>query len=95
MIDTAEPSDGDLVLSIAAVWRSYFDQQRASLAAVLGVWGIAPAPTPLWEAYRDSAALGVASLLAAVVGGPFAWLYAASLAAVPAWRRRPASAPSR
>ena len=79
MTAVTRPRDRPLVVSIAAVWKSYFDQQSESLAAAMRPWQTTPGPSRLWESYRGLAALGVASLLTELAGGPFARLYQSSL----------------
>ena len=79
MTASAPGSDTALVLSVAAVWKCYFDQQSTGLASAMRPWEISPGPSRLWEPLRDAAALGIARFLTDVAGGPFDRLYESSL----------------
>ena len=79
MTAAAQDVDAPLVLSTAAVWKCYLDEQSAGLDAAIRPWQLTPSPSRLGEAFRDAAALGIANLLSDVAGGWFARLYKSSL----------------
>ena len=79
MTGAALESHSTLVTSIAAVWKSYLDQQSAALAAAMRPWEISAGPSRLWEPYREAAAFAIARLLTKVAREPFARLYKSSL----------------
>ncbi len=64
---------------LPAIWKSYFDQQSASLASATRPWEISPDPSRLWEPYREAAAVIIATLLTEIARAPFARLYQSSL----------------
>lgn len=78
MTAAATQSGDAVILSIATVGATYFDEQAKSRAVGLRFWGVAPA-SELWESYRVPVALAVPSLLAVVASGPFARLYTSAL----------------
>lgn len=71
--------DEALLLSLAAVSKSYLDQQSAAVARAIMPSAIAAGPSRLWEPYRSAAALAIASLLTEVAHEPFFRLYQSSL----------------
>ncbi len=68
-------NDDALILSIAAVWKRYFDQQSATLASVMRPWEAGAGPSRQGEPYREAAAIIIARLLARVARAPFDQLY--------------------
>lgn len=71
--------DEALLLSLAAVWKSYLDQQSAAVARALMPSAIAAGSSRLWEPYRSAAALAIASLLTEAAHERFFRLYQSSL----------------
>ena len=68
-----------LVLSIAALWKSYLDQQSAAWGAAMRPWETNAGPSRMWEPYREAEAFFIAMLLTETADRPFARLYKSSL----------------
>lgn len=79
MTEAALQSHRALVLSIAAVWKSYLDRQSAALARAMRPWESDAGPSRMWEPYREAAAFAIARLLTEVAHQPFALLCKSSL----------------
>ena len=79
MTDAAPQPQNSVVPSIAAVWKSYFDQQSAAWASATRPWEKNPGPSRIWEPYREAVADLVAQLLTAVAAAPFSRLCVASM----------------
>ena len=79
MIGSAQDSDGPLVRSLAAVWKSYLDQESATREAVIRSGSTPSRPSAASEAHHQNLALGIAWLLNDVAGPSFARLYQSSL----------------
>jgi hypothetical protein len=60
MTESLQGADDVLVRSLAAVWRSYLDQESAALDAAIRPWAMNRGPSAMWEANRQILALGIA-----------------------------------
>ena len=78
MTSAAEDLDGPLVLSTAAIWRCYLDEQSALLDAAIRPSQLYPSFSRLAEAFGDAVAASIAEAFSHVAGGWIARLYESS-----------------
>jgi 1-acyl-sn-glycerol-3-phosphate acyltransferase len=77
---TEENPDAALIGSLAAVWKSYLDQESAAFEETIRRSAIGRGLSAFWGAYRQELALGVAWFLSDIASRHFSRLYTSSLA---------------